>query len=500
MSSFAADDSQVSVPPVRRITDRWSGVALDLPDGWHTLSAAASGGLVVACPTDDPSIAVLIWPMEVSLPVSFDELARRVATTIAAGAPDFEAWTPPDRPENPGWSRELLLFSRTTPWGVAVRGALRIAVDRGGLALVTGFQAPAARLSELLPLLDRILGSFAPVEPLAREPYIDPAERAWSIVVPRGWHASGRTDRSRSPTGDPTIVWSVEDPATRARASQDGVVLPMVSPAMGMGGMMGMPGGGWNVQPYVDAESFCRTTLLALVRQERPDLQLERTTREPWLELRFKADLRPLEQRYGSQATVSVCLATSSYTEQGLRFRECAAITTWKVPIPPNPTMLFTGVAGMMGEHWFCNLGPTLRAPAELFDDLLPVLGGIALSFRADQAWDRNEAGRIMTRMAQEAAAAEATRARMIKETQDYVHRVDQEIQASHAATNAEINRGAYNLIAGKEDVADGAGYSWKVDSGYDTYWQKDGVFVGSKSTDLDTHLDAEGWQRLKIF
>lgn len=495
------------LPPLRRLTDRWSGVALDLPEGWRTLTSAAesgrAGGLVVACPIDDPSTAVLLWPMEVGLPVRFEELARKVASTIAAGAPDFEAWTPPERPAGPGWSRELLLFSRTTPWGVAVRGAARVAVGRDGLALVTGFQAPADRLRELKPLLDRILASFAPVEPLAREPYVDPAERAWSIAAPAGWRAAGRTDRSRSPNGDPVIVWSVEDPATRARAAQDGVVLPMVSPSQGLGGMMGVmggTGGGWNVQPYADAEAFCRGTLLALARQDRPDLQLEGTTREPWLEQRFAAELRPLEQRYGTRARVSVCLATSSYTEQGVRFRECLAVTTWMVPIPPNPTMLFTGLAGMMGEHWFCTLGPALRAPAELYDDLLPVLAGIALSFRADQAWDRHEAGRILTRMAQEAAAAEAHRANLIKETQDYVHRVEREIQASHAATNAEINRGAYNLIAGKEDVTDGAGYAWKVESGYDTYWEKDGVLVGSKSMDLDTHLDAEGWKKLKVF
>jgi hypothetical protein len=283
-----------------------------------------------------------------------------------------------------------------------------------------------------------------------------------------------------------TVTWSVDDPATGARAYNDGTVIPFTAPAFGLGSLFG---GAWNQQPFTSAVDLCQGLLVKLAQQQRPDLRLISAVPDANLERASAESLRPVAAQFGGQAQVSGALATTLFTEHGRTIREVTAVTTWMIVSPM-----------MAGSQWFATLGPAVRAPDEQFSELESVLAGVVLSYQANQAWENQEIQAAGHRIATERAQAEQYRTRLWRETQEYCQQIGREIQERHAATNAEIARSNYNLIAGKEDVLGEGHYSYKVDTGYQQYWEKDDRIIGSNSADLDTHLRSDGWKKMTVF
>lgn len=463
-----------------RREDRWNGTVWETPPAW---TVTARDHFYLAASPDGES-AALVWPDPAPGPL--EGILQYALRTLAAGDASLQAWAQPEEALAGGGARCRTIFERQGR--SLLRGQLEATRDPRGGVLVRGWQAPVNRQAADRSVLDRILGSFQPIPPLPRRQYVEPGEGAFSVLVPEGWNANGRVDRSGGPHGL-AVRWSVEDPATGARAFHDGQVLPFSAPAFGgvFGDMLGgLFGGGWNQLPFTPAVTLCQNTLFQMARQSRPDLRLVSAVPDPALEAASRESLRPVAARFGGEPAVTGAVATTEYSEAGRWFREVLAVTTWALP--------------MAGTQWFASLGPGLRAPVDVFAAVEAVLAGIVLSYRANQSWESWEMDATGRRMAEERAQAEQYRAAKWRETQDYCQRVDREIQASHAATNAEIARGSYNLIAGREDVLGEGHHSYKVDSGYETYWEKDDRIMGSNSTDFDTHLEANGWKKMRVF
>ncbi len=472
----------------RRHEDRWNGFALDLPDAWRVV---LDGAKVYALGGDR---AVLYWPLRTD-DGPLDRLVERVVSELAGGDVSFEAWGEPA-----GERARSVMFRRRGPAGAWLRGVIRIERRGESAAVVRGFQAPEGELDAARAECERVARSVRPVAGPRRVRTVDPSEGAWSVEHPDGWRVEGGVDRSRAQGGG-IVVWRVEDPQTGATVLNDGLMLPMQEPH-GVVGWMGAMAGfgstamGWNSRPYADAPTATREVLLPLARQRRPDVVLDEVTPDAEAERVTRAQMEEVARRLGGTAQSSTCLAWSRYTEGGTRWRECAVVVTWRVIPVGLGAYGNTAPAG----HWFINVGPVLRAPAERFDALLPMLSAVARSFRADAAWEHREMDRAGRRMADDRARAEAQRAQLLRDTMDHIHRVDAEIVAHRQATTAEINRVGYNTVMGKEDVLDDDRRSAKVDAGYETYWTRDDRILGSNSSELDTHLESDGWRRMKVF
>lgn len=446
---------------------------MDLPPGWHTM---VDGAKVYALGEDD--CAVLFWPLRAHDLPGMDELVSRVTREVAGGDPTFDAWCAPGE-----GSRRVVSFRRRGRDGRELRGALRVQRRGRDAVVVQGYQSPAGREAEIRPMAERIARSFTPVQGPEHVRTEDPTEGAWSVEHPEGWNVRGGVDRVRAQGGG-IITWSVEDPRTGARAANEGTILPMREPsAMSWMGL----GNDWRVRPFTDAESCAREVLLPIARAQRPDLVLDGTTFDADVQRLAEAGMREGAARLGGTAEVRACLAHTRFTERGVRWREVAVVVAWRV-VP-------TG-----GGYWFISVGPTMRAPEDVFDAMLPTLEGIARSFRADPAWEHREMDRAGRRMVEDRQNAERHRAAVLKDTMDYIHKVNEEIREHREATRAEVSRIASNTILGKEDTLDDEGYSRKVDAGYDTYWSRGDTVVGSNSSDFDNHLAADGWKKLKVY
>jgi hypothetical protein len=472
----------------RHHEDRWNGFALDLPDAWRVV---VDGTKVYAL---NGERAVLFWPLRTD-EGPMEPLVERVVRELAGGDPSFEAWGEPE-----GQRARSVMFRRRGPAGGWLRGVIRVERRGSSAAVVRGFQAPEGEVDAARAECERVARSVRSVAAPRRVRTVDPSEGAWSVEHPEGWRVEGGVDRSRAQGGG-IVVWRVEDPHSGAAVFNDGLMLPMQEPH-GMMGWMGAMAGfgpspmGWNHRPFCDAPTATREVLLPLARQRRPDVVLDGVAPDAEVERVTRAQMEEPARRLGGTAQSSTCLAYSRYSEGGSRWRECAVVVTWRV-IPAGLGAF--GSAAPTG-YWFINVGPVLRAPAEVFDETLPLLSAIARSFRADTAWEHREMDRAGRRMAEDRARAEAQRAQMLRDTMDHIHRVDEEIVAHRQATTAEINRVGHNTVMGKEDVLDVDGRSTKVDTGYDTYWARDDRVFGSNSTELDAHLESDGWRRLKVF
>ncbi len=476
-------------PGWRRHDDRWNGFAFDLPPGWRVV---IDGAKVYAF--DDADDAVLFWPRatrgEASLASTTDDVVRE----LAAGDSTFEAWGAPA-----GGRSQTVMFRRASRAGATLRGVLRVERHGPEAVLVRGFQTRAERQSEMRPTIERVARSFTPVPAPRRQRTVDPSEGAWSVDHPEGWRVTGGVDRAKAQGGG-IIVWRVEDPRSGASVGNDGTIIPMQEPAMGgwMGAMMGFgaPGMGWNARPFCDAPTCVREVLLPIVRQQRPDIVVEQTAPDAEVERITRAQMEEPARRLGGVAEVSTCLAYTRYNEGGVAWRECAIVVAWRVV----PSGFHMGGPMAPAGSWFISVGPVMRAPAAQFETTLPILAAIARSFHADAGWEHREMDRAGQRMVADRMRAEAERAKILRDTMDYIHKVDAEIVSHRQATNAEISRVGYNTVMGKEDVLDSDGYSYKVDAGADTYWTRDDRILGSNSSELDSHLESDGWRKMKIF
>lgn len=481
-----------------RYMDEWNGFALTLPDKWR---CDAIGEIVMLFRPGEWEPAALIWPMTLPEPVGIDNLMQRIIREIAGNDPSFEAWTNPEASVCHKERERTAIFRRQETGGAGfLKGMLKVTLLGEKKAMATGIQAPESGFREQAEILWSLISGFEIIPCLPKAEFVEPYEKAFSYRYPHNWRARGGVDRSRTPGGGGMIVWSAEDPSTRAKVSNDSVILDFIFyPSGGFGNpaammMAGNPMTAWKVRPFSTAKETAESVLYQWGRQKRPDLVLEQAANDPGLERLFRAMFQTPGLQ-GAESKLSAGLVYSSYSEAGMRFRECSVICNWALPAQ-------TGMMGMfdMGQPWFCSIGPTFRAPYDLFDRMSPLLRNIAFSFTANPHWEQREVSAAGQRMIRERLNAEQERASILRRTQEDIQRIDREITEHHNAAMDEIYRIGYNGVLGKEDVLNEEGYSFKVDSGYNDYWIKDDSIIGSNSTDFDSHLQFNGWKRMKVF
>ncbi len=271
---------------------------------------------------DGADEAILVWPLPAPPGSSAEQVASTVAKTLGGQDRTFQIWIQPSSSNDAG-----LMFCRENG---RLRGVLRLQLLPHGQALATGYQAASDCLEARRQDLEQVLTSFRALPALPREPFVEPRESAFSVMVPGGWYVQGSVDRSRNPSGGGALVWVVEDPHSRARVAQESLVIDMVGGSvMGvLGGLAGMfghalagsrpapaPPGlqfgglpmqvflgqhGWKSQPFMNVQDYCQKVLLPMALPLRPDLTLEGVMHDPALDELAHQSLQPVEMQMGA--------------------------------------------------------------------------------------------------------------------------------------------------------------------------------------------------------
>ncbi|MEM3341117.1 MAG: hypothetical protein QW728_00325 [Thermoplasmata archaeon] len=485
---------------LKKYEDLWNGFSIMIPDGWKVLFD--KGRIWCSSPPGTSSAdAVLIWPVSLESADSLEGWPQQVFDTLKEMSPEIEVWEA-EKKQADGIERQMFIYTRRHSNGRQIRGMLRFARDDSN-AVAMGYESDGATINSNMGMLETIIRSFTFIPSIKKERYIERSEGAFSFLYPEGWQPFGRVDRTRNPQGNGVTVWSVEDPKTGTRVYNEATSLPMIQPNPLM-----PPGSSWNVHPFVDAASFANGLLFQLARRQYPDLQILEANNNERLTKIAKENMRVVESRMGVECIVSAGYVITTFTKGGVKFKEWTLVVNNTMPVRSDPMMAMMGMgfpgADVFsqggGVYWFCSVGPALRAPEKIFEKMFPIMIGIAGSFKEHEAWSSSEVSSAFAKMEQERRHHEAKRAKMMYETQQYINEKNREIWEHRTATNEDINRRMSNAILGKEDVLDEEHRSWKVESGYDTYWKKGDEIIGSNSSDFDSFLRSEGWKKMSKF
>jgi len=422
-----------------KFTDEWSGFSMMIPGGWHC--ETFHDIVQVFAPGEIEPVA-MIWPMTLPQPTDIGTLCQDIIQGISRDDPSAHAAMKPqvagDSPENEG----IIEFGKRlgpTIW----KGMLKVRLLDDKSAEVTGIQAPAREFNDRAGELWHVIAGFEKIGKLDRETFTETSEKAFSFQYPRDWWANGTVMRVNPPAGPITIRWIAEDPVTRAKAFNDGAVLDFVFfPWGGMAHplaqmMLSNPQTAWKMQPFMSMTQITETIILPLARQIHPDLRLEQAIIEPRLEKLSREMFRPGAEALGKSVEVSAGYTLSSYTENGVKFKECAIICNWMMPDKPNPMAMMMGGPG---QYWFCSIGPIFRAPVERFEAMSPVLKGIAASYQVNRQWDEKQLQTVVQKIGDDRENAEKQRAAMFTQTQSYIARTAQEIAGGRKATAEYIS------------------------------------------------------------
>ncbi len=505
---------------LRQHVDKFYGFSLDIPQAWRT---AFVDGKIIACDERAIETSVVIWPVTLPRPMSALDVVGAIVQTAVNAEPRTNAWTSPSKKSGSD-EEQMAIYDTFSLNNVQVRGAVRVVVRDGVHALATCVQVPLSELAKL-HMVEAIASSFKFVAPIEKASFIDPTENAFSLAYPKGWVASGGVNRQTFGKH----IWAVEDTATRAKVYNNAAWIEFIYfPSMGMGahgqynpynqynpygqnpygqfnpfnpygGMsqmmynqyMSNPQTAWLVQPYMNADDLVRNVILPRARQSHPDISLIAILPDVVSDAKNRIEMRQHLISMQTTGVTSACLALTTFAEGGIRFKELASVTTFMFANPP--TMIDAG------QKWFGVIGPGMRAPENVFDDMLPVLMGIASSFKVNPAWQAAENRATQAQI----AALQRDRQRRLREISQTLSETTEMITKGYEARTQimdDIGRRAGNVAGGWEDVRNEFGESWKVNSGYDSYWEKNGQVVGTNSAFADSELGANGWKRLTIY
>lgn len=423
-----------------KFIDEWHGFSLNIPENWR---CETLGEIVQVFRPEETDPAVMIWPMKLPQPTDMATLCRDILQAISKDDPSFHAAEKPAASGGGNENEKLIEFGRRIGT-LIMRGMLKVRLLDETTAEVTGIQAPAREFVNCSDLLWEITAGYEKIGRLEREEFREPSEKAFSFQYPRGWLANGTVLRLNPPSGPITIRWIAEDPETRAKAFNDGAVLDFVFyPWGGMANPLAQamfmnPQTAWKVRPFMNMKECTETVIFQLVRQMRPDLRLEKVVIDPRLEKYCRETYKPGADALGKQLEISAGYVISTYTENGVHFKECGIICNWMMLDQPNPMAMMTG--GGAGQYWFSTIGPIFRAPVEVFEAKSPVLKGIIASYKVNQQWDQGQVQTIKKKIDQDQFNAEQQRAAMFSQTQGYVTRTAQEIAAGRRATTEYIS------------------------------------------------------------
>jgi len=264
-------------------------------------------------------------------------------------------------------------------------------------------------------------------------PFVEPRERAFTVLVPQGWQARGGLFHV-----DPTAMGgpanSIMPKCDLVVASPDGAAyvhfLPSWSFAdfsrnpQAMGTAMLFPPGrlyaGMVVRPKPDVTTFLR------------QLFAERHPGASGVVVRHVVPLPDVVREYlrvtspGPMASCEAGAVILDYVEGGTKFTEAI----WTV-------LVDTRVAAL---SWGNDRTGAMRAPASRVAELRPVLDTVRLSVRLDEGW--------LARLAQAAGQRGATAADVMRRLQE----IDAQMNAASAANRQAIQHENYLLLTQQDE------------------------------------------------
>ena len=317
----------------------------------------------------------------------------------------------------------------------------------------------------------------------------EPHEKAFSILVPKGWlHEGGifRVDPLRA--GGPLnameakcdLVYKSDAKGTVAFHIYPDIVYAHV----GIGGGFFPPGSnyqGAEVKPIMDAETF----LKALFRYHHPHashvkiLKLRHLPGEKRAIDRGLAYMNRLFVQIGMPQAAFQSDAAGGifeYTENGTRYREA----------------MVTGIIDMRAAMTWKNTRTlSFRAPAKSFDRWKPVMDIMRFSIRFNPVWVRKE------------AQGQRERANIVMKVYDKMRQIDREIVRKTTVNREEIMNDNYLVLTGQEEYVNP--HTGEVELDTDAYkhrWktpQGDIYYTNREDEDPNTFLHQTGYKRTKI-
>lgn len=305
----------------------------------------------------------------------------------------------------------------------------------------------------------------------------EPNEKAFSILIPKGWRTEGgifRVDPTQQ--GGPSqsvaakldfTIKSDEQGTVMLRALPDVLFFDMTnSPA----GQMGLfpPGSnyqGMTVMPKQPALNFIAQVVIPYAHPELQNYQVVGQKSLP----EVASGMLKRSRQYMPQMTTSydAAYATLSYTENGVAYTEMiiAVIEDW----------------GQLGAGLWGNKETALvRAPADELANWEPVFDIIRNSVVLNQSWLIGE------------IKGQATRTTTVREVQRDVQRIGREIAEHRRITNSEINNDMFLTLTGREEYVNP--YTGETEIGTDKWrhrWvNESGDVIYSNREDYDPNID----------
>ena len=317
----------------------------------------------------------------------------------------------------------------------------------------------------------------------------EPAEAAFSILVPRGWQNQGgiyRMDASRA--GGPLNAmeakcdWLLTSDASGTVAFR---ILPdIVYAHADIGGGFFPPGTsyqGAEVRALADAPTHLQNLIQALHPQASGlrIIKIHRLPGEIESMNRGVAYTNQLLSQIGLGGSLfrsDAAGAVYDYTEGGTTYRE----------------VMITGIVDMRAAMTWKNTRTlAFRAPASQFDRWRPVMDIMRFSVRFNPQWVLKE------------AQGQRERAKIVMQVFDEIRRIDQEIVSRTNINRQEIMNDNFLVLTGQEEYVnphtgevemdtDSFQYRWKTPSG-DVY------YTDREDENPNTFLDQSGYERTRI-
>jgi len=431
-------------------TDPWCGIELEHPTGW-TVRPEAGGARVLADELGR-SWAYGRWVAGDGLP-SPESVAKGFLARLRSRYPTVKVFRAGDDTEGSGLTFRFEAHSA----GHRTVGLVRVAAE-AEFILVVGYMGLAEEMSGLRPSFERVLGSFRPLEPVARTSWREPGEGAFAIQVPLDWGTQGGVQRDPG-TGFAQLVF-------QASADPNALVCLYISTAPQMfvngSGIMGMGIPGLPMCPYCGVDGFVRQILLPQLGQAHPDVRVEVVRRLPQAELRLSQEAAQVAP--GQSLRCSAAEVILSYSENGVALRQVQELRTYEGP-----------AAMMMPRLWFAETPWSYRAPEDEFDATRPVLAGMVDSFEVQPGWQSREMG-----MRQQQVMASHRRTQNlqmatfwnISRDQDMIDSMIMGSYERRSAAQDRVAKGWSDATLGRRDVVTAWGDTiYGVEGGFNRYW-----------------------------
>ena len=317
----------------------------------------------------------------------------------------------------------------------------------------------------------------------------EPNEKAFSILVPKGWHGEGgifRVDPLKA--GGPLNAIEAKCDLV-FKSDVRGTVAFHIYPDIvyahaGIGGGLFPPGSsyqGAEVKPIMDAPAF----LKALFAYHHPSaravkiLKLRHLPGEKSALDRGLAYMNSLFAQIGMPQMAFRSDAAGGvfeYTENGIRFRE----------------VIVTGIVDMRAAMTWKNTRTlSFRAPAELFDKWKPVMDIMRFSIRFNPKWVMKE------------AQGQRARAHIAIKVYDRMRQIDREIALKSRINREEIMNDNFLVLTGQEEYVNP--HTGKVELDTDAFryrWetpQGDLYYTNRKDENPNHFLHLTDFKRTKI-